>query len=122
MSTSTRVARECINPGLAWARKSAEKPRPSRGVRSCCAARRAGYTGFMQNQILYVGDTALREAAGYLAGVMHHFDIGFDYVPSEGSFPLLEGSAYRGVILSDYPSKNFAAGQLEDLAVRVRGG
>jgi uncharacterized membrane protein len=76
----------------------------------------------MQNQILYVGDTALREAAGYLAGVMHHFDIGFDYVPSEGSFPLLEGSAYRGVILSDYPSKNFAAGQLEDLAVRVRGG
>jgi uncharacterized membrane protein len=76
----------------------------------------------MKKQILYVGDTALREAASYLAGVMRHFGIEFDYVASDQAFPGLGGAAYSGVILSDYPSKNFAPAQLDELAARVREG
>jgi hypothetical protein len=32
--------------------------------------------------IFYCGDTALREAASYLAGVTAHFSIPFDYLAS----------------------------------------
>ncbi len=76
----------------------------------------------MTKQILYVGDTALREAASYLAGVMQHFGITFDYVASDQPFPPLGRAAYGGVILSDYPSRMFTQGQLEELATRVDGG
>jgi hypothetical protein len=38
------------------------------------------------NMILYCGDTALREAASYLAGVMAHFTIPFDYLASNQRF------------------------------------
>jgi len=74
----------------------------------------------MTKPILYAGDTALREAASYLAGVMQHFGIEFDYVASNQPFPGADG--YRGVVISDYPASNFAAGALDDLAARVRRG
>jgi uncharacterized membrane protein len=80
------------------------------------------YTARMKKQILYVGDTALREAASYLAGIMQHFGIEFDYVPSDQPFPGLGGVEYSGVILSDYPSKNFTPAQLDDLAAHVKDG
>jgi len=38
------------------------------------------------NMILYCGDTALREAASYLAGVMARFSIPFDYLASNQRF------------------------------------
>jgi hypothetical protein len=38
------------------------------------------------NMILYCGDTALREGASYLAGVMAHFSIPFDYLASNQRF------------------------------------
>jgi uncharacterized membrane protein len=73
--------------------------------------------------VLYCGDTALSEAASYLAGVMTHFSIAFDYVPSNQSSndDLLFG-AYQGIILSDYPANNFSATQLRNLAEKVQRG
>lgn len=73
--------------------------------------------------ILYCGDTALREAASYLAGLMAHLSISFDYLASNERF---EESflfrAYRGIVLSDYPSLNFTPGQLAKLTEKVHQG
>ncbi|ARN56697.1 glutamine amidotransferase [Sedimentisphaera salicampi] len=73
--------------------------------------------------ILYLGDTDLRQQAGYLAGVMSCSGISFDYLPSNLSFDekLLKNS-YKAVVLSDYPSSNFTASQLEKLAEMVKDG
>ncbi len=77
----------------------------------------------MDKQILYLGDTALKQAASYLAGIMSFHGISFDYRPSDqpAESGLLEW-AYRGTVLSDYPAKNFTRLQLEQFAERVRGG
>jgi hypothetical protein len=70
----------------------------------------------MTRQILYLGDTALKEAASYLAGVMQHSQISFDYLPSDACFPdtQLEND-YRGIIISDYPSKRSQHGFAKEL-------
>ncbi len=77
----------------------------------------------MDRQILYLGDTALKAAGSYLAGVMTLHGISFDYLPSDERVrpELLEG-AYGAVVLSDYPAVNFTGAQLERLAARVREG
>jgi uncharacterized membrane protein len=73
--------------------------------------------------ILYCGDTGLREAASYLAGVMAHFSIPFDYLASNQKFEdELPLRPYKGIILSDYPSRNFSPDQLLKLKERVRQG
>lgn len=73
--------------------------------------------------ILYCGDTALREAASYLAGVMTHFSIAFDYLASNQRFSdEFLSRAYRGIVLSDYPAINFTPGQLTKLAEKVHQG
>jgi len=77
----------------------------------------------MDKQILYLGDTSLREAASYLAGVMSYYGITFDYKASGEHFEsgLLDGG-YRAIVISDYPSKNFTDRQLEQLASCVKEG
>jgi uncharacterized membrane protein len=77
----------------------------------------------MKTQILYLGDTALKEAACYLSGVMTHFGISFDYVPSDRKVESgwLEKD-YHAVIISDYPSTNFTTEQFQRLAKRIEGG
>ncbi len=77
----------------------------------------------MDKQILYLGDTALREAASYLAGVMSHYKINFDYVASDVPFPesMLE-TGYRAFVISDYPSRNFSPGHLERIVGKVQEG
>jgi uncharacterized membrane protein len=77
----------------------------------------------MSKQILYAGDTALKEAASYLAGIMHHYGIQFDYLASDRKFDLsLIGDGCRALILSDYPAANFQPGQLEAVAAKVDAG
>jgi uncharacterized membrane protein len=77
----------------------------------------------MDKTILYCGDTGIREAASYLAGVMAHFSISFDYLASDQRFDeQCLARAYRGIILSDYPSKNFTHDQLAKLAEKVSQG
>ena len=59
----------------------------------------------MPHSILYCGDTALTEAAAYLAGLLHHFGLEFDYVPSDAALtPDVLGTERSLVILSDYPA------------------
>ena len=61
----------------------------------------------MSNPILYAGDSHLRSAAAYLAGVLTHAGLPFDYVPSDAPLrPSLEGRRPRLYVLSDYPAKN----------------
>jgi uncharacterized membrane protein len=76
-----------------------------------------------ERKLLYLGDTSLREAASYLAGVMSHFSIRFDYLPSDvpPSSAMLEQD-YRAFVISDYPARNFPGGQLDLIVERVRAG
>ena len=75
----------------------------------------------MRDRIYYLGDDHLGGAAAYLAGVMTHFGLPFDYVPSAD--PPREDFArdpYRLYVLSDYPALRFASGQAAELADCVR--
>jgi len=77
----------------------------------------------MKKAVLYLGDTCLNGAAAYLAGVLEHYHIGFDYLASdEGFCDSLLDSDYSAVVLSDYPASNFLSGQLEALARQVNAG
>ena len=75
------------------------------------------------NPILYLGDDDISRAAVYLSGVLSHFDIPFERVDSTQSpGPEFLTRQYSLYILSDYPRKQFQAGQLEHLAEAVRQG
>lgn len=77
----------------------------------------------MTKSILYLGDTSLTAAAGYLAGVLTHFGISFDYLASGKKFSdsfLLKN--YNALIISDYPSANFPTQQLEKIAKSIENG
>jgi uncharacterized membrane protein len=74
--------------------------------------------------VLYLGDTSLDSAASYLAGVMTHFKIGFDYVASDESADrfLQEDAGYQLIILSDFPADNLKLSQMEQIVAWVRRG
>jgi len=77
----------------------------------------------MNKSILYLGDTELTGAASYPAGVMTHYGIDFDYLPSDEKFDSeLLKSDYKAIVISDYPVANFTAGQLNEVIEKVRGG
>jgi uncharacterized membrane protein len=73
--------------------------------------------------MLYLGDTELKGAASYLAGIMTFYDISFDYLPSDRNFSdsLLDND-YQAVIISDYPAKNFSTDHLNSIAEKVKAG
>jgi uncharacterized membrane protein len=74
-------------------------------------------------KVLYLGDTELDAQASYLAGILAHFGVDFDYAPSDSSFEdkFLNGD-YAAAILSDYPADNFNAEQVAGLVEKVRAG
>lgn len=75
------------------------------------------------NKILYLGDTSINTAAGYLGGVMEHFQIEFDYLASDKAFEdSLLDNHYGAIIISDYPSANFTAAQLDKLSQKISAG
>jgi uncharacterized membrane protein len=77
----------------------------------------------MSNKILYLGDTNLKAQAAYLAGIMNHYGIDFDYLPSDENFKdTLLNEKYSAIILSDYPSSNFTKDQLEKLIFKIKDG
>ena len=77
----------------------------------------------MSKAVLYLGDTALKGPASYLAGVMSFYNIGFDYLASDQKFSeSLPGNSYEAVIISDYPAQNFSSGQLNSIAEQVNAG
>ena len=77
----------------------------------------------MGETILYLGDTDLKGAGAYLAGVMSFYEIDFKYLASNEKFSeSLLNKNWAAVIISDYPADNFSDGQLESLAQRVQEG
>jgi len=88
---------------------------------ACSAPLRWFILGHMTKPILYAGDTALQAAASYLAGIMSHYRISFDYLASDQKF-VMPGKECRLLILSDYPCRNFVSAQVESIAERVRDG
>ncbi|QDU32275.1 hypothetical protein KS4_03060 [Poriferisphaera corsica] len=77
----------------------------------------------MAKDVLYLGDTAYTQQACYLTGIMTHFDISFDYVPSDQS-PSDEQLTddYKTIILSDYPSKMLSKKQVDLIVEKVNLG
>lgn len=74
--------------------------------------------------VLYLGDTSLDTAASYLAGVMTHFNIGFDYAGSDEPADrfLVDEAEYRLIVLSDYPAQNLETSQMEQIIALVCRG
>ena len=76
-----------------------------------------------ERPVLYLGDSALRGPAAYLAGVMTFRNISFDHVPSGQKFKTsLLDKNYAAVIISDYPAANFTPDQLQALTEKVKAG
>ncbi|MBM82027.1 MAG: hypothetical protein CMJ78_15760 [Planctomycetaceae bacterium] len=76
----------------------------------------------MPGKILYLGDTSLDGAASYLAGVMQHAGISFDYFPSDHRIDSETFSDYAAVVLSDFPAANFSSDAQQSLVERVGDG
>ena len=77
----------------------------------------------MNKSIFYLGDTALDNAAAYLAGVMQHAECLFDYLPSDQRVSVEMLKEARSLyILSDYPSANFTADCQQRLLEHVQSG
>ena len=93
-----------------------------RGASRCRPPRRDGPA--MNNRIVYAGDADLVSDAGYLAGVLTHAGLPFDYVPSDTPLRLpAEGPEPRSYVLSDYPVKNLTAADFGRIVRDVeRGG
>lgn len=59
----------------------------------------------MTGSIIYFGDTALGGAAAYLAGLLNHWELQYDYVPSNVVADASLFAAERSLfVLSDYPA------------------
>jgi len=77
----------------------------------------------MNPRILYAGDTSLRGAAAYLAGVLTHAGLAFDYVSSDEPLaPHIAVAETALYIISDYPVKHFVAADFRRVAADVRDG
>jgi uncharacterized membrane protein len=77
----------------------------------------------MDRKILYLGDTALDQAASYLAGVLSHYKIKFDYLPSNAKFQeSLLKKKYDAIVISDYPASNFNKNQMTAIADKIKNG
>ena len=59
----------------------------------------------MPGKICYLGDDHLQGAAAYLAGILLHYGLAFDYVPSAESPPAdFAATPYAAYVISDYPA------------------
>jgi len=76
----------------------------------------------MSRSILYLGDDDLTAAAGYLGGVLTHYGMDFDHVPSDVELPDEAASGRKLMIVSDYPAANFRQGQLHRIAEKTAEG
>lgn len=73
--------------------------------------------------ILYLGDTAMDGAAAYLAGVMHHAALSFDYCPSDTPIGQeLHADRRELIILSDYPAAMLTEQQQTQITAAVSSG
>src|SRR5436190_14223100 len=76
-----------------------------------------------RSDVLYCGDTTLETAAAYLAGLMAHASIRFQYVPSDRAIDeQIVAGPWSLVILSDYPAAKFSRELQSQVAARVEKG
>ncbi|MBN1943439.1 MAG: hypothetical protein JW849_09130 [Phycisphaerae bacterium] len=83
------------------------------------------YAFFMKstNPILYAGDTSLRTAGTYLAGILAHAGLAFEYLPSDQPIaPALRCGSRPLYIISDYPVKNWTDPDFQAVAAAVSDG
>lgn len=74
-------------------------------------------------EILYLGDTALNNAAAYLAGVLHASGWSFHYRPSDQDADAeLISSPWKACVLSDYPATRLDPVLQQQIVERVRQG
>jgi len=83
---------------------------------------RGRYCQAMPGKILYAGDTSLRAAASYLGGILTHYGLGFDYLPSDQPIGPALAAGHALYILSDYPVNNIRSGDFDVIVEAVRGG
>ena len=77
----------------------------------------------MPGDICYLGDGALQGAAAYLGGIMLHFGLEFDYVPSTDAPPAsFAATPYALYVVSDYPAATFGSAAMLHVAERVSQG
>ncbi len=77
----------------------------------------------MQTKICYLGDDDLHRAAAYLAGIMLHYRLPFDHVPSHQPPPAaFMREPYALYVVSDYPAARFGAAAMKHVAERVERG
>lgn len=74
------------------------------------------------NPVLYLGDSSLATAAGYLAGIMSHHRLGYDYLPSDVAVNGELDGPRNLFILSDYPSRLMNPEAQKSVIERVEQG
>jgi hypothetical protein len=76
-----------------------------------------------KKDVLYCGDATIDGGASYLAGIMTHFGISYDYVAMEQPMPRNRPSPdYKLIILSDYPVCNMTPKQAARIVELVKEG
>ena len=77
----------------------------------------------MPGKICYLGDDHLQGAAAYLAGILLHHGLAFDYVPSAESPPAdFASTPYAAYVISDYPAPRLGDAAMTHMAARVEQG
>ncbi len=77
----------------------------------------------MPGKICYLGDDNLGGAAAYLAGIMLHYGLAFDHVPSLEPPPAsFAATPYALYVVSDYPAATFGPAAMSHLSERVAQG
>jgi hypothetical protein len=77
----------------------------------------------VRGKICYLGDDHLQGAAGYLAAILMHHGLAFDYVPSaESPPPDFTAKAFEAYVISDYPSPRLGHAAMSHIATRVEQG
>ncbi|MCX7046709.1 MAG: glutamine amidotransferase [Candidatus Sumerlaeota bacterium] len=75
------------------------------------------------SKIIYLGDDTLSQAAIYLAGIMEHYGLDYDYVPSANTpDENFLKQRYALYVISDYPAANFSETQMRHIVESVRSG
>jgi len=77
----------------------------------------------MAGKICYLGDDHLQGAAAYLAGILLHHGLAFDYVPSaESPPPEFALTRYAAYVISDYRASQLGNTAMAHIAARVVQG
>ena len=73
--------------------------------------------------VLYAGDSSLQSAAAYLAGLLHSWNIDFDYLPTSRAASAKDIATPRKLfIFSDYPARGLSEALTREVLAQVEAG